>query len=226
MAINCAISSLCTDVNESDEVFGHYVGHDEPSALFYSNKAGAGNRMRYNITLPRDPSAQHPNASGKSYQFELNGTFWLGLAICDTQSYPEQLSTCTPDSDTNIVDPAVSPKHPGTAFMELQFYPPGWVPWPTWAVAIGASACDATQWCIALNIDSLSEDPVNGTTLNSTCASHITGGLEYINFAFITKNGQSQGPANPVQATATATFTPDPAQDLFMSSGDRLAVTL
>ena len=60
------------------------------------------------------------------------------MALCDTQSYPEQVSTCTPDSDSNIVDPAVSPNHPGTAFMELQFYPPGWVPWPTWAVAVGA----------------------------------------------------------------------------------------
>ncbi len=223
MAINCAISSLCTDVNESDEVFGHYVGHDEPSALFYSNKAGAGNRMRYNITLPRDPSAQHPNASGKSYQFELNGTFWLGLAICDTQSYPEQLSTCTPDSDTNIVDPAVSPKHPGTAFMELQFYPPGWVPWPTWAVAIGASACDPTKWCAALNIDSLSEDPVAGTLQNQTCAARA--GIEYVNFAFVTKNGRTQAPPNPVHSTL-ATFTPNPTKDLFMNSGDHLRVTV
>ena len=63
----------------------------------------------------------------KSYHFELNGAIWFGMALCDTQSYPEQVSTCTPDSDSNIVDPAVSPNHPGTAFMELQFYPPGWV---------------------------------------------------------------------------------------------------
>src|SRR6266566_6124675 len=185
VAINCGISSLCTDVNESDEVFGHYVGHDEPSALFYSNKPGAGNRMRYNLTLPRDPSAQHPNADGKSYQFELNGTFWLGLALCDTQSYPEQLSTCKPDSDTNIVDPAVSPNHPGTAFMELQFYPPGWIGWPTWAVAAGAGTCDPRKWCAALNIFSLSENPVAGTLQNQTCAARA--GIEYVNFAFVTK---------------------------------------
>ena len=48
------------------------------------------------------------------------------MALCDTQSYPEQVKTCTPDSDSNIV-PAANPKQPGTAFMELQFYPPGWV---------------------------------------------------------------------------------------------------
>ena len=101
--------------------------------------------MQYGVTLPRDPSAKNPTAPGKSYQFELNGTFWFGMALCDTQSYPEQLSTCKPDSDKNIVDPAKSPKHAGTAFMELQFYPPGWIPWPTWAVAVGASACDPDQ---------------------------------------------------------------------------------
>ena len=69
----------------------------------------------------------------------------------------------SPDSDSNIVDPAVSPNHPGTAFVELQFYPPGWVPWPTWQVAVGASGCDPTKWCAAMNIFSLAEDPVTGT---------------------------------------------------------------
>ena len=36
--INCEYSSLCTEVANSKEVFGdEYVGHDEPSAVFYSN---------------------------------------------------------------------------------------------------------------------------------------------------------------------------------------------
>ena len=82
--------------------------------------------MQYQVVMPHDPSPSNPMA-GKSYHFELNGAIWFGMALCDTQSYPEQVSTCTPDSDSNIVDPAVSPNHPGTAFMELQFYPPGWV---------------------------------------------------------------------------------------------------
>ena len=97
------------------------------------------------------------------------------MALCATPSYPNQVSTCTPDSDSNIVDPAVSPDHPGTAFVELQLYPPGWVPWPTWQVAVGASACDPTRWCAAMNIFSLAEDPVAGTLLNSTCAAGIQG---------------------------------------------------
>jgi hypothetical protein len=108
-------------------VFGtdEYVGHDEPSVLFYSSRPGSGNRMSYDLNLPTDPLPKNPTQAGKSYSFQLNGAFWFGMALCDTQSYPNQVSTCTPDSDSNIVDPAVSPNHPGTAFMEMQFYPPG-----------------------------------------------------------------------------------------------------
>ncbi len=221
MAINCEYASaMCTEVGNSDDVFGHYVGHDEPSALFYSNKPGAGNHMRYNLTLPTDPSASHPTAVSKSYAFELSGAEWLGMAMCDSQSYPEQVRRCPPDSDRNILDPAVSPKHVGQAYMEMQFYPPGWVPWPTWAVAVGASSCNPTEWCAALNIDSLSLNPVTGKANNPTCLAKV--GEEPVNFAFITKNGKAQAPANPVDSTL-ATFTPT-ADDLFMKSGDHLSV--
>jgi hypothetical protein len=222
MHLDCEYAT-CAEVANPKEVFGNsYVGHDEPSVTFYSNQPGSGTRMSYDMTLPTDPSANNPTQAGKSYSFQLNGAFWFGLAMCDTQSYPEQVSTCKPGSDQNIVDPAVSPNHPGTAFMEMQFYPPGWVPWPTWAVAIGASACDPTRWCAAMNIFSLSEDPVNGTFQNPTCANQM--GIEYVNFAFLTKNGAAHAPANPLASTLD-TFTPNPSKDLFMNSGDRLKVS-
>src|SRR5580700_2351122 len=88
--IDCADSTrfLCTEVNQSDEVFGHYVGHDEPSVLFYSNKAGSGNEMEYSGILPTEPSPT--NVPGKHvYTFEYTPSFWFGMAMCDTQSYPE-----------------------------------------------------------------------------------------------------------------------------------------
>ena len=222
MHLNCAQgSSFCTEVNDSEAVFGEnvYVGHDEPSNLFYSNVPGSGNRMRYQLTLPKDPSTSLASTPGVGYNFQLHPAFWFGMAMCDTQSYPEQLTGCTPNSDTNIVDPAVSPAHPGTAFMEMQFYPPGWVKWP------GGNSCDPTKWCAALNIDSLSQNPVTGQSLNPTCAA--TTGVEYVNFAFMTKSGtpQPNSPPNPVNATLS-TFTPDPNADLFMNSGDKLVVTL
>src|SRR5215471_8936830 len=224
-AINCEYSALCAEVADSSTVFGsEYVGHDEPSAVFYSNEPGAGNHMTYSFRLPHDPSPNNPNTAGRSYSFELNGSIWLGMALCATQSYPEQVSTCTPDSDSNIVDPAVSPNHPGTAFVELQFYPPGWIPWPTWSVAVGASGCDPTKWCAAMNIFSLAEDPVQGTVLNPTCQAQV-GSIEYVNFAFLTRNGVPTGVPNPVGSTL-ATYTPDPQRDLFMNSGDHLSVSL
>ena len=85
---NVAVSARCTDVSNSDDRFGHYVGHDEPSNLFYSNATGSGNQNSWKMTLPKDPSASNPLAPGKSYNFELHPAFWFGMAICDTQSDP------------------------------------------------------------------------------------------------------------------------------------------
>jgi hypothetical protein len=219
-AINCAEGqNLCAEVADPSAFGGYYVGHDEPSVLFYSSRAGSGNDVRYQLTLPSDPPSV-PLTADTSFNFELHPAFWFGMAMCDTQSYPEQISTCTPDSDSNILDPAVSPKHAGAAFTELQFYPPGWVGWPQ-----NAGSCDPVQWCVALNIDSFMRNPVTGQDLNTTCQSLVS--IEPVNFAFLTRDGQvpSGAPPNPVQSTVQ-TFTPDRAHDLFMSSGDSLVVTM
>src|SRR6516225_9718890 len=167
MHIDCSTAAaMCTEVANSDEVFGHYVGHDEPSMAFYSHKPGSGNHMSYNVTLPTEPSATNPNNVNKAFSFELSGADWFGMAMCDTQSFPEQIKTCTPDSDSNILNPASN----------------------------------------SLN--------------NSVC--QAKAGVEYLNFAFVTKNGKSTGPANPLQSTLS-TFTPSP-KDLFMNPGDHLKV--
>jgi hypothetical protein len=119
--INCATGDpRCAELADPEAAFGegHYVGHDEPSTLFYSNVHGSGNRVRYQLRLPKDPSPTAPMTPGKSYNFELHPAFWLGMAMCATESAPEQVSTCTPDSDKNIVDPAISPNHPGQAYTD------------------------------------------------------------------------------------------------------------
>ena len=125
---------------------GPYLGHDEPSALFYSHVPGSGNDITFNLTLPKDPPAQPvQDGSGTTWSFELHPAPWFGLAMCDNTSYPNYTSVCNPDTDANIFDnsnpasPQFIGKHPGTAFMEMQFYPPGWTPW-----IIGTS-CSATQ---------------------------------------------------------------------------------
>ena len=226
---DCDVSgALCTEVSDSIAYNGGYVGHDEPALLFYSNRAGSGNSNVYKLTLPTDPKVM-PNQSGTggTWNFQLHPAFWFGMAMCDTQSYPLFTKTCTPDSDTNIADgsnPAAADyigKHSGTAFMEMQFYPPGWAPFQD----LGGISCSPTQWCAALNIDSLSENANTGQDLNTACQNAIVGGLEYVNFAFVTKNGTPQAPPDPLNATG-ATFTPDPARDLFMGSGDQLVVEM
>ena len=211
---------LCTDVFDSERIFGHYVGHDEPSTAFYSDVPGSGNRDSWQLTLPRDPSPNNPLTPGKSYNFELHPAFWFGMVMCDTQSDPNTVSTCRPDTDKNIVDPTVSIKHPGNAFMEMQFYPPGWVPNN---VGISGTSCDPTMWCAALNIDSLSDNPVTGQLNNPACAA--AAGLEYVNFAIITRNGVPQGPPSPLLSNIT-TFRANARKALFMNSGDHVIVTM
>src|SRR5215469_9429630 len=218
----CAKNAItCTELNTYT---GAYTGHDEPSTLFYSNAPGSGNNNTYTMKLPTDPpTAPNQSGTGGTDNFQLHPAFWFGMAMCDTQSAPEYTTACIPDSDANVFDnpdPTASDymgHHPGTAFMEMQFYPPGWVLWPP-----GVS-CDATKWCAALNIDSYSENMNTGQANNA--ARLNTVGIEPVNIAFVTTSGVSQAPADPLDATA-ATYTPDPNKDLFMSSGDTLTVDL
>jgi len=207
---------LCTEVEDYEHAFNDvYVGHDEPSVLYYSNVPGAGNRNQWQVTLPKDPP---PSVKpGRSWSFQLTPTFWFGMALCDTQSFPQQVSTCTPDSDANITPLA---QHPGTAFMELQFYPPGWVK------QFNSQSCDQRAWCAALTIDSLSEDPIAGTLINPTCRSQILGGTEYVNFAFLTRSGTPIGPPNPLQFNPATSGNPTRPDVLFMHPGDNISVSL
>jgi len=186
---------LCTE-NKYNYDNGLHVGHDEPALLFYSATAGAGNSSIYNLTLPKDPPRlPNQNATGGTFNFQLHPTFWFGMAVCDSQSFPESTTPCTPDSDANIfdnTDPSASDylgKHPGGAFVEMQFYPPGWVTW-----ANGGTSCDGRHWCAALNIDSYSFDPNNDTFNNSACRDLL--GDESANFAFITKSGAADTDAS------------------------------
>lgn len=211
-------TSLCTEIADTQPVWGNwYVGHDEPSLLFYSNRPGSGNDMTYNLKIPSDPAG--PYSPNKSYNFELRPAFWFGMALCDTQSYPETTSYCKPDSDSNAVDVTKSIYHPGTAFLELQFYPPGWVK------QFNGFSCDPTKWCAALNIDSYSEDPINNTELNQTCQNEVLGGVEYINYAYLTRNGKPQGPPNPLDFDPVASGDPGRSV-LYMNQGDDVTVSL
>jgi hypothetical protein len=226
---SCADNAwICTEVVDSIGYNGEYTGHDEPSLLFYSNTPGAGNSNLYRVVLPTDPPEQPTQeGTGATWNFQLHPAFWLGMAMCDTQSAPEyQHDSCTPDSDTNIFDsanpnaPDYIGHHPGTAFMEMQFYPPGWAPWEA-----GVS-CDSAKWCAALTIDSLSISYVDNTVQNHDCLNHA--GPEPVSFAFITLDGKPQASPDPTTdfTPPFAATTPDPNKDLFMDSGDVLTVDM
>src|SRR5204863_6524915 len=118
---------------------------------------------------------------------------------------------------TNEVSPDYIGHHPGTAFLELQFYPPGWAPWPP-----GVS-CDATKWCAAVAIFSFLQNQNTGQLNNLDCRRRA--GDEPANFAFVTLSGVPHAPAAPLAQT-DGTFTPSSATDLFMGSGDKLAVDI
>ena len=217
---------LCTDPGEpiNDLAGGPYVGHDEPSILFYDHRRGSGNDVTYNIRLPKDPPTM-PNqdsTNGVYWAFQQRAAYWFGMIMCDTQSAPEfQHSSCKRDSDSNIFDstnpssPRYIGKAPGNAYMELQFYPPGWVPQFT------GFDCPGTKWCVALTIDSLNIDQNTGVVNNAACGGSV--GLEPVNWAYLTFSGTPHAPPDPISLiTNPDTGNPNPDTDLQMNGGDRL----
>jgi hypothetical protein len=192
--------------SERFEDNGHYIGHDEPSVKFISHKAGSGNTMTYFMKLPVDPSkAPTANSSVTKYG-ELSIAPWFGLPICDPNSYPQ--NPCTPDSDTNTGLGA--PTDAGSAFSEMQLYPPGFAPFTD------NVSCSRTKWCAAMTIDSL-EGTFNFAFLNPACT-------EPVNFAFLQRNGVPAGPPSP-QLADVSTDTPN-GQTLEMNPGDVLKFSI
>jgi hypothetical protein len=198
---------LCTDFAGYDKGRGydngHYIGHDEPTINFFSNSPGSANNMKWQVTLP----TEYPLPATQT--FENYPAFWFGLTLCDSKSFPEK--PCIPDSDQNRPPRfAGDPNTSGSAFLELQFYPPGFYPFST------KISCDKMHWCAALNIDSLECLP-NFTTCNPNCT-------EPVNFAFIQKDGVPVGPPGPATQTI-ASLTPN-SQTLLMNQGDTIEVTV
>ena len=197
----------CTDIrgmNGYPRFFdnGHYIGHDEPSIRFISKRPGSGNNVTFTERLPMDPKAMpttgHPGHD-VTHWFELSVAPWFGMSICDPNSYPQ--TKCVPNSDSNAPHGAFPGG--GGAFMEMQFYPPGFAPFAD------SVSCNNTHWCAALTIDSLEAN--NAGHLNTNCE-------EPVNFAFIQRNGVPAGPPSP-QLSDLSTLTPN-SQTLMMNPGD------
>jgi hypothetical protein len=221
-------AELCTDIRGLEGVQnantwggkfydnGHYIGHDEPDMTFLSNRPGSGNNVTWNETLPVDPTAAPTvGTPGKnvSHWFELSPAPWYSMAMCDPYSYPQM--PCTPESNSNAPScptafdcPSNSYPGGGSAFMELQFYPPGNPPF------VDNESCNDSGWCAAVTIDSL-----ECTNLYYTCQTQCE---EPINFAFVQKNGVPTGPAGPGDSDF-ATSVPN-SETLIMKPGDKISV--
>jgi hypothetical protein len=155
--------------------------------------------------------ANHPIVPG--YSSALNQS-------CDTQSAPNFTHVCNPDTDANIFD---SPDpdaadfighHPGSAFLEMQFYPPG-----------GLNTCsDPAQWCVAMVIFSFNSRDVFTTFNNADCLSRV--GVEPANLAFLTTNGISQFVADPLSNNPNPLFNTVPGQQFKMNPGDKVRVSI
>ncbi len=191
---------ICADFKgpngERGEDNGVYVGHDEPSVGFYSSAPQSGNNLQWAITLPKE----RPLPATQTFENQI--AFWFSLALCDVRSYPQ--GACIPDSDLN------NPSKAGSAFLEMQFYPPGFAPFIT------QISCDQTHWCASLHINSL-ECTDGFVFCNNNC-------IETTNFAFIQMDGIPTGPAGPTVQT-NASFTPN-SQTLLMNQGDNLRITI
>jgi hypothetical protein len=213
-AVRKLAGDLCTDpvkvIGGKGNRFidnGWYVGHDEPSVKFISGAPGSGNAMTYLMKIPVDPrKAPTPTGSVTNYG-ELSIAPWFGLPICDPNSYPQ--NPCTPDSDSNsgaINDPNAA----GSAFLEVQLYPPGFTPF------VDSESCSKTKWCGALTIDSL-ECTFGFATCNPNCE-------EPVNFGFIQTDGVPTGPPSP-QLADVNTFLPN-RHTLLINQGDVIAVSI
>jgi len=204
-----------------------YIGHDEPMLQFFSNRPGSANDVSYLIRLPKDPpTTPRQDGSGGTFNFQNHITFWLSMQLCDDQGSPNPDGAkqtghptvpCKPNSDSNLfasTDPH-SPRYfglgPGQGFMEMQFYPPGWAPWPP------GISCTARRWCAALNIDTFQDNANTGALNNLACLNTV--GPEPVNFAFLTKDGRATAPADPQHVEH---FVPDATRDFLMDPGDLL----
>lgn len=195
---------------------GHYIGHDEPDTAFLSNAPGSGNNVNWSLTLGKDPKAAPTDAKpghDVSDWFELSPAPWFSMALCDPNSYPQ--TACTPKSDSNAptcFGPNCNTANSGggSAFMEMQFYPPGNPPF------VDSESCDGTHWCAALTIDSL-ECTAAFASCNANCE-------EPVNFAFIQRDGVPTGPPSPQDANINTEV--NNKETLLMNPGDKITFNM
>ncbi|MBZ5508016.1 MAG: hypothetical protein LAO78_21340 [Acidobacteriia bacterium] len=225
LTVHCPDNSpICADIaHHLQELDGKYSGHDEPAIAFYSNRPGSGNSFTTVLTMPTDPpTPPQQDGSGGTFNFQLHSVFWFSMVLCDTQSAPNFTDVCVPNTDANIFenpDPNATDfigHHPGSAFLELQFYPPGGF----------FPQCDLKQWCVAMNILSFNARARDPFTQRNNRDCIVKVGLEPDNIAYLTTSGISQILATPFNADPNPLFNTVPGEIFKMNQGDRVQVSI
>ena len=196
-------------------------GLDKPSLVFYSDVPGSGNNVVYHLVLPKEPLvSSRPGSTGGTFNYQLFSAFEFGMVLCDNQSSPMFTSVCVPDSDSNIFDnpdqntPDFVSHHPGSAVLEVQFYPPG-----------GLNTCsDPKRWCVAMTITSLTFQNRTETINSADCLRR--GGFQPVNFAYLTLDGVAQTAADPLNPDHAAKVRVIPGKTFRMEPGDRLVLSI
>ena len=179
---------------------GHYIGHDEPSTQFNSTVPGSGNNVQYTLTLPKE----RPLPATQTFQNQI--AFWFSMALCDPNSFPN--NPCIPDSDQNNPN-GNNAAAAGSAFLEMQFYPPGEAPF------VSNISCDLTHWCASLHINSL-EVMSNGQTQSELHRAD--------EFCLHPDGRRSNWPCWPGHCHSC--FVHSECANLLMNQGDTLRVTI
>ena len=109
--------------------------------------------------------------------------------------------------------------HPGTAFLELQFYPPGWVPFQN------AISCDATQVVRGDGDLQLQQRPEHRRRQQRRLPEHGRASSPP-NFAFITKSGHAPGAARPAGPHAARRSHPTRPRTCSWAPGDAIDISI
>ena len=175
--------------------------HLEPDAAQGSAHPAQAERQRRDVRLPAAPGVlvQHGDVRPQRLAQPGRDTRSSGRAVHAGQRFQHFRQPESAQSEVFRLGP-------GQAFEEMQFYPPGWVPQP---MGVG---CSARQWCAALNIDTFQDNENTGGLNNVACLNTVSS--EYVNFAFITKNGKATAPANPLSPNSRV---PDLTRDFLMN---------
>ena len=191
--------SLCGDPFKT---LGIYVGHDEPSVEFKSASPGSGNDITYRLTLPKDPP-QHVRrrtaraAPGTSSSGRPSGSG----SRCATRS--RRPSTRRPARPTQTRTTSSEP-NPTAAGLHRQAprqrVHGAAVLRPRLRSAVRGLRLHGAP-VLRRHDDRQPDRPGpehRRRPNNADCDNYILGGIEPINWAYITKSGVSQAPANPL----------------------------